>query len=115
AKHFGVSMEEINKMASNGAIGLEDVLSVMENGTGDTFQSMLKAGDEASKSFGNQWKIAKDNVISAIGQGLSPVLESLAPKHAGIGGAIASGVGKLPDVFSTIGSVGSTVFDALRP
>ena len=70
ADHFGVSMEDINKMASEGAIGLEDVVSVMENATVDNFQMSLQGSASAAQSFGNQFKIAKDNIVTAIGSSL---------------------------------------------
>lgn len=104
AKHFGVSMDQVNEMASAGQIGLQDVLSVMQQGTGKTFQSMIKAGQAASQSFGNQWKIAKDNVMVAIGQAMLPLLDALAPALSTVGNAIAGGISLLPKIFSAIGS-----------
>ena len=102
ADHFGVSMEEINKMASKGKIGLEDVTSVMEKGTGKTFQSMIKAGNEASQSFGNQMKIAKDNVVSALGTTMIPLLDRLAPLIASVGDAVTGAIAKVPGLVEKI-------------
>lgn len=98
AEKFGEPIDVIKKMASKGQISIEDVMSVMQNGTGDTFQSMMKAGDSASLSFGNQWKIVKDNVVNAVGDTMIPLLDKLAPMMKPIGDAIVSGLGKLPAI-----------------
>ncbi|MGP5071659.1 peptidoglycan DD-metalloendopeptidase family protein [Arthrobacter rhombi] len=102
AEHFGVSMEDINKMASKGEIGLEDVTSVMEKGTGKTFQTMIKAGEEASQSFGNQMKIAKDNVVAALGTSMLPLLDRLAPLVGKVGDAITTAISKIPGLVDKI-------------
>src|SRR5699024_1163027 len=77
SEKFGKPIDQIKKMASEGKINITDVMDVMQNGTGETFQKMMKAGDEASQSFGNQWKIAKDNVVNAVGDAMIPMLDKL--------------------------------------
>ena len=120
AEKFGKPIDQIKKMASQGQISIDDVLDVMENGTGDTFQSMIKAGDAASKSFSNQWKIQKDNVANAVGDVMLPLIDKITPALEPIGNAIAAGIGKLPAVinivtasFSTWGPVLGTVVAGL--
>lgn len=98
AEKFGEPIDVIKKMASKGEISIEDVMDVMQKGTGDTFQSMMKAGDQASLSFGNQWKIVKDNVVNAVGDNMIPLLDKLAPMMKPIGDAIVAGLGKLPAI-----------------
>ena len=102
AEKFGEPIDVIKKMASKGEISIEDVMDVMQKGTGDTFQSMMKAGDAASQSFGNQWKIAKDNVVNAVGDSMLPILEKLAPMIKPIADALVQGIEKLPGVLSTV-------------
>ena len=108
AEKFGKPIDQIKKMASQGQISIDDVLDVMENGTGDTFQSMIKAGDAASKSFSNQWKIQKDNVANAVGDVMLPLIDKITPALEPIGNAIAAGIGKLPAVINTVTSSFST-------
>ena len=79
SKHFGVSIAEVRDMVTAGKVGMDDVLAVTENATGKTFQQMKKASDEVSKSFGNQWKIAKDQVVVALGENMVPLMEKMAP------------------------------------
>lgn len=104
SKHYGKSMAEVNKMASAGQIKLDDVLSVMQNATGKTFQQMKAAGQQASQSFGNQWKIAKDNINRAIGKAMLPLLERIAPMLGKIGQAAPKVINKLAGSFGQISS-----------
>lgn len=102
AEHFGISIEEVNKMASEGKIQLEDVMGVLSNGTGDVFQQMITAGEEASQSFGNQWKIAKDNISVAIGQVMLPLIEMLAPAIQPAADAVVGFVEQIPGMLDGI-------------
>ena len=96
AEHFGVGIDEVKKMASEGKINITDVMSVMENATGDTFQQMLKAGDAASETFGSQWKIAKDNIQVALGEVLLPLIEKITPAIAPAAEAVVGFVEQIP-------------------
>ena len=126
---FGVTGDVIKKMAAEGEISIDDVLEVMEKGTGDLAQAQAKAGKEVSKTFGNQWKIAKDRVVTAIGSGMRPALASLAPLIGKAGSAVAGFVedfsagtgaaGKFRDVLARLGGyIGSgfkAAFSAVSP
>lgn len=96
SEKFGKPIDQIKKMASEGKINITDVMDVMQNGTGETFQKMMKAGDAASQSFGNQWKIAKDNIVNAVGDNILPLLDQLAPMIKPAADAIADFIGKIP-------------------
>ena len=79
-----------------------DVMSVMENATGDTFQQMLKAGDAASETFGSQWKIAKDNIQVALGEVLLPFIEQITPAIAPAAEAVVGFVEQLPGMLDGV-------------
>ena len=102
AEHFGVGIDEVKKMASEGKVNITDVMSVMENATGDTFQQMLKAGDAASETFGSQWKIAKDNVQVALGGVLLPLIEKITPAIKPAGEAVERFIDGLPAAFERV-------------
>src|SRR5699024_10348226 len=102
AEHFGVGIDEVKKMASEGKVNITDVMSVMENATGDTFQQMLVAGDAASETFGSQWKIAKDNVQVALGGVLLPLIEKITPAIKPAGEAVARFIDGLPAAFERV-------------
>ena len=99
---FGTTGDVIKKMASEGEISIDDVLSVMKNGTGELATSQAKAGKDVAKTFGESFKIAKDNIQVAIGETLLPLLEKLAPMMEPISDAIVKGIEKLPAILSTV-------------
>src|SRR5699024_9857055 len=103
AEKFGVPIDQVKKMASEGKINITDVMDVMKNGTGETFQKMMKAGDSASQSFGNQWKIAKDNVVNAVGDNMLPLLDKLAPMIKPAADALIGFIDKVPGMIEGIG------------
>src|SRR5690625_4488568 len=74
AEHFGTNIENVRSMVESGQVGIEDVLATIENAEGSTFQSMLDASEQASQTFSNQWKIAKDNITTALAEGIMPLL-----------------------------------------
>lgn len=102
AEKFGVPIDKVKEMASAGEISIDDVMSVMQKGTGDTFQKMMKAGDAASMSFGNQWKIAKDNIVNAVGDNMIPLLDRLAPMVKPATDAIVAFIDKIPGMVDGI-------------
>lgn len=99
---FGTTGDVIKKMASEGKISVDDILSVMQNGTGKLAKSQAKAGKEVAKTFGNQWKIAKDNINVAIGEVMLPLLEKVGPAIKPAGDAVASFARKVPGMFKSV-------------
>lgn len=79
AEHFGTTTDQIKKMASNSEISVTDVLEVMQDGTGETFQQMIDASTTASGSFENQWKVVKDRVSVWLGEAFMPFMDRIAP------------------------------------
>lgn len=75
AEEMGLTAEEVTALASDGKIGLEEVMSVLENADTDAFQQSIKAGEEAQKSFGNTAKTLWNDITVALGDHLQPVLE----------------------------------------
>lgn len=72
---LGVSEEELTKMASEGKIGLEEVVEVLENADTEAFQQSIRAGEEAQKSFLNSAKTLWNEVTDILGERLQPVLD----------------------------------------
>lgn len=114
AKHFDVPMKKVREMASKGEIALDDVLSVMENATGKTYQQMVKAGDKAGDSFGNTWKKVKDNINVAIGQNIAPALDKLAPVLQKVGNWAVKAIGKIPGLIDKIMPTIQPVIDGFK-
>jgi len=101
AENMGVSMEEVSKMASEGKIGLEDVMDVLESADTTAFQQSLRAGDEAQKSFSNTAKTLWNNITETLGEHLQPALAWATDKFQ----ELAEKVGpKLNDFLTTAAS-----------
>lgn len=102
ADHLGVTIEEVNKMASAGKIGLEDVLAVMEDGSGETFQAMIEASEGATGSLANQWAMAKDEVSVALGEVMLPLIDEIAPKIGPAAEALSNFITGIPGAFEWV-------------
>ena len=98
ADKFGEPINVIKDMASKGQISIEDVMSVLEQGQGDTFKQMMKAGDAASQSFGNQWAAAKDRIVNAVADNLLPLLDAIAPAIKPAADALVKVIEFFPDM-----------------
>lgn len=85
AAHFNTNIANVREMVSAGKIGIDDVMSVMQNATGDTWKQMNAAGAAAAESLSAQWKIATDNIAQTLGQLLLPIIRRLGPAVGRIG------------------------------
>ena len=92
AAKFGTTTDEIKKMASGSKISVEDVLDVMQNGTGDTFEQMISASAVASGSLQNQWKLAKDRLSVTLGEAFMPLMDKIAPMIGPVTDKLANGI-----------------------
>lgn len=79
AKHFDTNIANVREMVESGKVSIEDVMSVVRNATGKTFKDVKRASKGASQTFQSQWKIAKDNIQTALGDAFLPLLKSLNP------------------------------------
>lgn len=111
---FGTTGDVIKKMAAEGKISIDDVLDVMQNGTGELARSQAAAGKEVAKTFGSQWLIAKDNIAVAIGETMLPLLEKIAPAMQPISDAIVAGIEKLPGIFDSVSESAQNVWGILK-
>lgn len=104
AAHFDTNIENVRTMVTEGKVGIEDVMSVIENASGDTYQSMLAASEQVTGSMSNQWAILKDNIITGLGQAAVPITTALAPAIGTLGARIGESIGRLPDLLARIGA-----------
>lgn len=101
--HLGKTEDEIKTMASQGQIGLEDLLAVLENPTSDAFGNAVAAAEELEQTFASSFQAAKGEVITALGEMMVPLLDKFAPGVESIGQHIQSGLGALPGLLSSVG------------
>lgn len=114
AEHFGIGIDEVKKMASEGKVSIDDVMAVMENGTGDTFQQMIAAGEEASGSLKNQWARVTGNIKESLGKALIPVVKAIGPVVGKVGDGITSVIDGLTGGFSGVSEAMGPVLDNVR-
>lgn len=86
---MGLTIDKVKKLASEGKINVSDVMRVMGDESNKAMQKYMKAGDSASKSFANQWSMAKDNVVNAVANQMMPALDKLAPVVGRVGNKLA--------------------------
>lgn len=103
AAHFDTNIENVRTMVTEGKVSIEDVMSVMENATGDTFQSMLAASEQVSGSMSNQWAIFRDNFVTGLGQMIAPLTTSVGPAIGELGRVVGDGLARVPSLLAEIG------------
>lgn len=89
ANALGVEVNEVLEMATDGLLDVNQVMGVLEDGTGEWMERLIEAGDAVDDTFGARWERAKDQVMGAIGQAILPVMESLAPVISWVSDGIA--------------------------
>lgn len=102
AAHMGTSIENARKRVEDGLVDIEDVMSAVEAGGGDSFAKMAKAADASAATFTSSFARAKDNVIQSLAEMLLPVLDNLAPQFAVFADKADQGLQRLPATFTAI-------------
>lgn len=111
SQKFGKGTDEISKMASAGKISVDDVVSVLQDGSGKILKSQIKSADEVEKTWGATWNSIVDRINNAVADGIVPILDKMAPVLESVGNSVANAIGNLPE---TIGKV-VDVFKAWSP
>ena len=116
ATALDTTTEDVLGMATDGLLDVNDVMGVLEDGTGEWMERLIEAGDEVDNTFGARWDRAKDQVMQALGNALLPLLEAIGPALSWA----ADGVASLVGWFSNLTSGDSpgwmqSVLDAVRP
>lgn len=116
AKASDMSMKDIHDAVSDGKISVNDMLDAIGDRAGPTFQKLSKASGQVAKSFSNRWQKAKKDVVNALSGMMGPVIDKLGPAVTRMGELIQSGIGKLPGIFSKVGSAmkSAGIVDAFR-
>lgn len=106
---LGKEVPEVLKMATDGALDVNDVLGVLEDGTGKWMHQLIKAGDEVDNTFGARWTKAKDQVGEALGAVILPLMEKLGPVISWV----ADGVTGFLDLLTGSGDAAAPLTGAL--
>ena len=111
SEYLGVSVEELRTMATDGKIGLEDVLHVLDSADTEAFQKALQAGEKAQESFTNQIKIGWNNITETMGERLAPAVEWATEKVTALAGWLSD---NLPGAFDKVAGAVTTFIDNFK-
>lgn len=122
ADHFDTSIAKVREMVTAGEVSIDDVMTAIKNASGPTFQAMIAASEGASQTLTNQWKIAKDNIVVALGEQLLPIIDSLTPAMRKFGevapgiiaGVAAKIIGGMVAAARAVFEFGSTAINAAK-
>ena len=102
SQKFGKGTDEISKMASAGKISVDDVISVLQNGSGKILKSQIKSAGEVEKTWGATWNSIVDRINNAVADGIVPILDKMAPILESVGNAVANAIGNLPEIIGKV-------------
>ena len=102
SQKFGKGTDEISKMASAGKISVDDVVSVLQNGSGKILKSQIKSAGEVEKTWGATWNSIVDRINNAVADGIVPILDKMAPILESVGNAVANAIGNLPEIITKV-------------
>ena len=77
--HFGVTREQVNQMATEGKIGIEDVTTSLEQGLGEWFPKQIAAANQVEKGFAATWARMSDEAKTSLGEAVLPLLQTVTP------------------------------------
>lgn len=113
---LGTDIPTAQKMASDGAIGLEDVLKAMSGEFGVWFPALLEGADNVSNTFAGSWDTIRNTFVNGVANELVPLLDKLAPLMADLAVVVGNAFEALPGVVDSLitRGVDAGIFDALR-
>lgn len=97
---LGVSIPEAQEMASDGAIGLTEVLDALSGDYGTWFPALLEGADNVGTTFSGAWSTIKNSIVNGFANELTPVLDRAAPMMLGLADTVSDGFDALPGVLS---------------
>lgn len=101
---LGVDIPEAQKMASDGAIGLEEVLQALDGEHGTWFPALIEGAENVGNTFSGAWSTIKNTVVNGLASEVVPLVDKLTPTMLGVASAISSGFDRLPGLLSDIKS-----------
>ena len=85
-EHFGMTEEELTKFVTDGKLGLEDLIHVMENPQTEFFDSAVRRAEEMNQTFGSVANGIKQNLIITLGEFAAQIGERLTPHLINLAG-----------------------------
>lgn len=111
ADHFGTTIEGVNALVHDGAVGIEDVLQVMSEGAGETWANMEAAAAGVEATWSATWKRWKGNAQVAVGALVADLLPRFTALMQRAGGMAADVFSRLSGVWSDLRDTGERLVD----
>lgn len=99
---LGVDIPTAQQMASDGAVGLSDVLDALSGDYGTWFPALLEGADNVGQTFGGAWSTIKNTIVNGFASELMPLFDRATPVMLGLAEKIEAGFAALPGVISRV-------------
>lgn len=112
---LGVSIPEAQAMASDGAIGLSEVLEALSGDYGVWFPALLEGADNIGETFSGSWDSIKNTIVNGFATEMVPLFDRAAPLMARFASAVDTGFTALPGLLDRVkrALVDSGIVDAV--
>ena len=108
---LGVDIPTAQAMASDGAIGLSDVLDALSGDYGTWFPALLEGADNVGQTFSGAWSTIKNSIVNGFANELTPVIDRAAPMMLGLADKVEAGFAALPGIISRVREAFSGLVD----
>lgn len=99
---LGVDIPTAQQMASDGAVGLSDVLDALSGDYGTWFPALLEGADNVGQTFSGAWTTIKNSIVNGFASELMPLFDRATPVMLGLAEKIEAGFAALPGVISRV-------------
>lgn len=99
---LGVDIPTAQAMASDGAIGLSDVLDALSGDYGTWFPALLEGADNVGETFSGAWSTIKNSIVNGFASELMPLFDRATPVMLGLADKIEEGFEALPGIITRV-------------
>lgn len=108
---LGVSIPEAQAMATEGAIGLGEVLQALSGEHGTWFPALLEGADNVSQTFAGAWGTIKNTIVNGFAEQLIPLFDRAAPLMLTLADSVGRGFEALPGIVDRVRQVFSQLME----
>ena len=102
---LGVDIPTAQAMATDGAIGLDEVLQALSGDYGTWFPALLEGADNVGETFAGAWSTIKSTIVNGFANELTPLIDRAAPMMTGLADKIDQGFEALPGIITRVREV----------
>ncbi|MEU3020086.1 tape measure protein [Nocardiopsis sp. NPDC007018] len=99
---LGVDIPTAQQMATDGAIGLDEVLQALSGDYGTWFPALLEGADNVGSTFSGAWSTIKSTIVNGFANELTPAIDRAAPMMTGLADKIDRGFEALPGIITRV-------------